>query len=267
MKLSKREAILLTILLIIGLFFIEYRLILTPGIRNIQELSKKLDDLDFQYMTINNNLALAKVNEKKRDDNLAAISKLAGPFLDGVTPDSLLVFTHEMLLKHGFTPFNYTPSKVTTKFLQPEPAAVVKINYRLKEISEEYAKLNTPSSTSDGKDKSGTEKVSGVNDMMELYTIQINATGNYNQIRAMLDDYKSLGKTVIVSNLALNPSGVGMLSVQLTINYYGIEKLIHSDDAMNQWARKTPSVSTLDPFTIIPPNPIISPKPTPTPAK
>jgi hypothetical protein len=250
MKLSKRETTMLLILLIIALAFVEFRLILTPGMKNLTKLSAEKDELELQYQNINFNLTLAKTNEQKRDEYLASINTLAEPYLDGVTPDSLLVFTHEMLIKHGFSPFNYKPSARSTVFLQPEQAAVVQLNYRMKEIAEEYNNLGkAPDPTDQPTETNGN--VEGINDMMELFSMQITANGTYEQIKALLDDFDSLGKTVMLTDISLNPvdTATGLLNANFTVNYFGITKLVSSDDPLNEWTRETQPTATNDPFS------------------
>lgn len=256
MKLSKREIFMLTFLIIIALVFIEFQLIITPGLASLGEITTKQADMQFQIDTINNNLLVAKAMEKTRDENLTEIDALSAPYFNGISPDSLLVFTHEMMIKHGFSPFSYSPSPISAVFLQPEQVAVTEINYRIKEIAREYQQLQTDPST--GSTEPGTTEPSstdsaeptGINDAMELYSLQINATGTYAQIRALLDDFDSLGKTVIISNISMSAQGAtGLLDLQFYVDYYGIEKLVPTDDPINNWTRETQPAIENDPFT------------------
>jgi hypothetical protein len=252
MKLSKREIVLLSILIIIALVFIEFSLVINPNRIRLADMASQNDSLENEINTINLNLTIAKSMEKRRDENLTMINELAKPFLNRVTPDSLLVFTHEMLVKHGFSPFNYTPLPLEAVVLQPEQAAVSQLTYRIKEVADEYRNLGKPATNGTTNETSGTNPTTPLldNDAVEIFTLNINANGTYDQIKAMLDDFASLARTIIISNIAIipDPVNIGMLKIDFQINYYGIEKLEASDDPINAWTRETIPVSTADPF-------------------
>lgn len=248
MKLTKREIILLSFLIIIALVFIEFTLILKPGLDRLSELNAEQADMQFRVDTINLDLTVAKNNEKKRDENLQKINELGAPFLNGVTTDALLVFTHEMLIKHGFSPFSYSPSSLSSELLQPESAEITALSYRLKEIAVEYNSLGT-AEPEPGEPTTPTPSEVQVNDVVERYTVQVTASGSYDMIKALLDDYQSLNRTIIITNMSMTPNPtVGMLDVMFYVNYYGVEKLDQSPDPINTWTRETQPVTTVDPY-------------------
>jgi Tfp pilus assembly protein PilO len=263
MKLSKREAVLLTFLLVIGLVFVEFRFLLTPAINNMVTLSEEYSDLQFEYQTINNNLTLAKAMEKTRDENLIKIKELSQPFLDGVAPDALLVFTHEMMLKHGFTLDSYSPSPLSSQLLQPEQAEISALTYRIKEIAVEYRNLSQPVSEEPA-EQGGQDQPESTNDVVELYQLNIFALGSYDQIKTMLDDFDSLAKWIIITNINMTPDQADptLLYIEFWINYYGIEKLEPETESINDWLREPFPASTDNPF-----GPALSPAPEPTPAE
>ncbi len=264
MKLSRREAIMLAVLLIIGMFFVEYRFVLTPGIARFVNLSEELSSLEFEYQTINYNLTLAKSFEENRDENLAAIEVLSEPFLDGVSKDALLVYTHNMMTKHGFTLDSYSPSPNDTELLQPEQVEIQELTYRIKEIAMAYRGLGSEDAESPADDVQQDEELN--RDVVELYSLQVNAAGSYDQIKTMIDDFKSLGKWIIVTSINMSPAQQegNQLAVSFIVNYYGIEKLTQSEsDALNDWIREVFPTSEVDPFYATAPTPTPTPEPEP----
>jgi hypothetical protein len=155
--------------------------------------------------------------------------------------------------------------------LMPEQAEVSLMTYRIKEIAIEYNNLGhvtpTPSDTN------GTEPTNQAGDVVERYTLHVTANGTYTQIKALLDDFKSLGKNVIISNINMTPfadtagptpsttpgatpsptpepTQEAILIVEFWIDYYGIEKLDTTiQDPLNQWNRETQPTSTIDPYS------------------
>ena len=242
MKLSKREIIMLTVLIVIAVFFIEARLIITPAMTRVNEMRSQVDSLQAEYQMINYNLAVAENSKKTRDENLVSIEALSMGFLNGVTPDALLHYTHTMLEKHGFMPYNYGPTPIGALLLQTDQVEVSELNYRLKTIAQEYRRLNPSSPTDDpdpGEGGSGTEPGSA-NDIVEIFTVKVSATGSYAQVKALLDDYDSLGKQIIFTNFNMSSAQgeAGLLSVSFSINYYGIDKLTPGEDSLNEWVRE-----------------------------
>jgi hypothetical protein len=282
MKLSKREALLLVLLLVIALVFIEFRFIITPGMNKIYRLSDKKDEQIGQLEEIDMNLKLATMLQEKMKGNMKSIQELAAPFLDGVSPDVLLVFTHDMLMKHGFTPYIYTPVIYDSEALNPAQAEVSLMTYRIKEIAREYKNIGkqtgseqptpTPTPSVGNNDSSTGDK--GPTDAVERYSLRVSATGTYEQIKALLDDYESLGRGIVISVLkmtqqsdvtvvgptpTLTPGAVPtpapgilpdtILEIEFQVDYYGIEKLTDSQDPLSQWSRETQPAGTDDPYS------------------
>lgn len=256
MKLSKREIILLTFLIIVALIFLEYTIIIAPGITRGMDLSNQNLEMENKINAINLDLTLAKSMEEKRDEDLAVIDDLATPFLNGISTDSLLVFTHEMLIKHGFTLFAYSPSELVAEGLQPEQIEISQLTYRIKEIANSYRQIEAgstiPDTTPDGTDVTNPTDVAQPDDSVERYTLQISAAGSYDQIKALFDDFTSLRRTAYINNISMTPDPVtvGLLSVDFQINYYGIEKLTADVDPMNKWTRESIPANINDPFDV-----------------
>lgn len=239
MKLTKREIIMLAALIIIALIFIEFRLILTPGMARLNELTERQTSLELEYQNINFNIALAKNMEKTRDENLIKIGELSVPFLNGVASDALLVFTHEMMLKHGFVPDSFAPSPLTSEILQPAQAEISRLTYRLKEIAIEYRELAGEEPGEPG-GNGETPPAESTDDVVEVYTLQVRARAGYDQIKDLIDDFDSLGRHIIITNINMSPAQdqPELLDVEFWISYYGIEKLIDAEDPLNTWMRE-----------------------------
>ncbi len=67
MRLSKREIIMLVLLMIVALVFVEYRFVITPGIEKYEPAPNAMR-FEAEVRTIEMNMAIAKQNETKRDE-------------------------------------------------------------------------------------------------------------------------------------------------------------------------------------------------------
>ena len=253
MKLSKREIILLAVLFIIAIVFLEARFLINPGIQKIANLQMEMVDLEAEYQAASFQIASIDNLTEKRNQSLDEIETYSEPFLGSVQTDALLFYTHKMMLSHGFVVYSYTPSALDTVLIQPDQAAITQLNYQLKEIARQYQSLDPDVMTDQENNTVSNEQVTG-EEYVEHYSVRVRAKGSYAQVKALLDEYKQLGKTIIFSNLSLSPTqgAVGILDVELTVEYFGIFKLVKDSDPLNTWDRDPIAFTDLDPFIALP---------------
>lgn len=254
MKLSRRELILLAILLLIGIAFVEYRFIVAPGIEEYRDKSGEIADLQNQIDTINLNLAIAETLDKRLEENIEQIEEKSAPYIDGINPDILLHFMHNRVSENGLKPLSYNPSRLDVSQLNPAEANIYKINYQLKELVKKYELTkDVEVSETDDEERSAEESISGVSPLVEYYNLQINAQGSYDQLKKFIDDLTGFKRTIIIPKISLIPSQseVDMLSISMQVNFYAITKLKEQEDQFNTWPRDPFTPVTDNPFNLI----------------
>lgn len=276
MKLTKRELVMLIMLIIIAVLFIEYRFVLVPGLAHYDSLIAKENVLRGQVDTIKLNLAIAKQNEKKRDDSIAEIEQLAKRYFDQLQMDALLVRTHDILLQTELTPEQYQIYEIQTVALTPQTYGSFDLSYEMKNLAELFWALSNPTQPAPG----GTTNPS-LNDQIEQYQIVFSATATYNQLKAFLDEINNLERSVIVTAIAISPGETlpeptetgettvptepedptdrQMLNINITLQYFGLVKLIPAEEDFNRWYR--------EPFAAEQNSPFYRPEPTPVPTE
>ena len=249
MKLSKREIILVLILLLIGIAFVEVRFLITPGIEKLANKQMDLLEIQSEYQAAQYQIDSIDRLTEKRDDALELIAEQSKPFLGSVKADALLLFTHEMLLSHGFVVYSYTPSMLETILLQPEQVAISELTYKLKEIAMQYRNINPDASDDASNVSSMTIQPTG-DEYVELYSVQVRAKATYAQVKTLLDDFKNLEKTIVFNRLSMTPTQgtTGILDVEFTVEYFGIAKLVDEEDSLNDWIRDPIMSIDTDPF-------------------
>ena len=306
MKLSKREIIMLTLLILIAMVFVEYRFVIVPGIARYDELVMKRDQVSMQVDAIKLNIATTKNLAAKRDANLAEIREVSKPFIDKVQPDTLLAFTHDLFLRHGFDIVSYDPGAVLAAQMTPEFTAAIELTYDLKVLAQQYQNLDQPEPTLAPGENGNEEQPGGEGeppaddengkDIVERYSVIIEADGSYAQVYDLLADIQSMNRSVFISNINMTPiapetvaePSVGpepgqvtptpsptplpdveapearSADVQLVIwlEFVGISKLEESSDDLSRWNRPGFTSQTDDPFYLPTPTPTISPIPT-----
>jgi Tfp pilus assembly protein PilO len=279
MTLSKREMVMLAIMIIIGVFFVEYRFVIVPGIDRYDALMEEKQSVQSQVDTIQLNLAIAKQNERKRDENLKEIETLSKRYFDELQMDALLVRTHDLVLEKGFDPSQYQLQPVQVSPLSPQTLGSFDMQYELKNLADTYRSL----SDNEPDEPDTEEEVSAVTgDQVEQYQISLTATATYEQIQAFLEAITKLQKSVIVSSLSITPEPIEAeptptpepdeteepteptepdetepepeqkLSIQMTVYYYGLVKLVPTPDDYNSWYREPFVPVEYNPFEPLP---------------
>jgi len=283
MRLSKRELIMLIMLIIVAVIFIEYRFVIIPGIEEYDRLMSEKQAAEAEIQTIELNMAIAKQNESKRDENISQIKQLAEKFFDELKMDALLVRTHDLILEQGLSPQQYLIQQIQSSPLVPDEYAEVELTYELKNLAKAYWLITgqeMPKSESPNTD----DNIG--NDQIEQYQISMNAIGTYTQLNNFLDAVHKLQRSIVVASLSLQPDTAvipeilpevpepgatptptptppvvlpspeetdeQLLSIQITLYYYGLVKLIPTDDAFNEWYREPFTPVAYSPFKNLP---------------
>lgn len=284
MRLSKREMIMLIFLIIVAVLFIEYRFVIVPGMARYDELTAKKMQTQDRVNTIQLNLAIAKQNEKKRDDNLDAIKDLAKRYFSELQMDAILVRTHDLVMNEGFSPSQYSISTISAVTLEPYMYGSFDISYELKTLAKTYQTLREQNVTEEQDSNTPDAPING--DQVEQYQIAISAIGTYDQVKSFLDAINGLQRSVVISSLSLTPDLSAepvvtptepaepgapeptsipepatpedqLLTINMTLYYYGLAKLLPDRDEYNEWYR--------EPFIPVTYTPFKQP-PTPTPS-
>ena len=253
MKLSKREIVMLAVLIIIAIVFIEFRLIITPGIANISKLSVELTSLEADVDEINLNLASIDSLTKTRDKNLAEIDTLSIPFLNGIKPDVLLLFMHDLMQTNLFTPDGYSISTVETAILSADAIEISKLAYQLSDLADQYHQLQSPE-TSEPSTEPQAQVAEG-DGTVELFSIHVTAVGSYAQVISLIDQIKSMNRTMTFSSFNLYYLDVDQLQIDLTLQFVGITKITSATDDLTIWTRPEFDGGIEDPYgNIVTPN-------------
>jgi len=277
LKLTKREAALLIILLVFALLFIEYKLIVIPGLTRYEELVKK--DQEVQAKVDETNILINSIPKVKanKESVLADISAKSQPFYGQLNSDALLRNTYDLLIKSGLIPEAFDSSSVETKLVSVPQSKILELSYKLKKLVNDYSNAaksidsdsQKPAPTPTPIPNSGNPPNKAESNV-ESYSITIKASGTYDQLKGFISSIEKLNKTVFVSTLVLGSTGKqDVISTSLKVTFYGVEKIEQMTDQTNIWHTPDYTAGTGNPFSQIisvSPTPIptgiISPKPT-----
>jgi vacuolar-type H+-ATPase subunit I/STV1 len=143
MKLSKREAVLLILLLIVALGFMEYMLVYVPGLARFDALTEKNQKVLAQVNEINRLIDSTPSIKTSKEKTLSEIATVAKPFYDQLSTDALLLNTHELLTKSGLKLISYATTDLNVSLIQTEKSQLADLSYQLKKLANDYANAAT----------------------------------------------------------------------------------------------------------------------------
>lgn len=270
MKLSRREAVLISILLIVTVLFLEYRLVYVPQKAKYDLLAAQ--DVKVQSEVDRINRLISSIPKLTSDKNrvFSEISNAAQPFFDELNPDALLWTNYNELVKNGLNIESITNSELDVNKIKIPNVDIKTLSYGLKTLTEEYANV-AASVDAPAKQPSPTPKPTNNNQKederkegIEVYKAQIVATGTYDQIRQFISTIESMKKTISVTTLDMTSSGSqDLIDAIIMISYYGTKKIVPTSDNINEWSQPPYEGGTGNPFvaedTMVTPTPTVTP--------
>ena len=158
-----------------------------------------------------------------------------------------------------------------------KPIQPVELSYELKNLAETYRLLTDLEEDEIVTEETNSEDVEA-DSPVEQYQISFNALGTYEQLNDYLDAIADLQRSLIVASLNVVPDqkqntpaeeliteealtdedNEQFLSIQITLYYYGLTKLIPTEDTFNQWYREPFEPVSYSPFKPLP-VPVVTP--------
>ncbi len=259
MRLSKREAALLLILLVAALIFLEYNFVYKPAQAKHDLLSEQYKITEGQVNQINRLIGSEPESRARKEKTLADIDTIATPFYDRLNPDALLYNTYSLFSRSGLTMDSIDTSERNVALVQLQGNEIVELAYQLRALADEYANAAvttepaTEAAPADAEQPASGETEDNTS-AVENYTIGINLSGSYDQIKQFISSLEALGKTITIPQLAIDSTDDPATVIsQITINYYGIQKLAAKADASNTWDQPAYPTGSGNPYA----NPII----------
>lgn len=243
MKLSKREMIMLILLIIIAVVFLESRFVINPGLEKWNQLSEEKIDTSMQVDQVRIKIDTLEVLEKNLQDMIVKINQDAKPYFDGINPDIMLNYTRDMIMRNGLIIAILTPVDINIIPVEVPDAQLHDDLYRLKELAAQYNGTETDETIESDPASAPTPTPpmtpEDAADKIEQYKVVLSLTGYYEQLRTLLVDVAAQNRSIRVNDLSIQESlAPGMLDFNLTLEFYGLTKLEKDPtDTLNSWPR------------------------------
>ena len=270
MKLSKRETVLLGLLLIFALFFIEFKLLYTPWKSNYDVLFAENEKVQNQVDEINRLITSIPALSTKKASTLQELDQAALLFYDTLNTDALLWTTQDLINQSGLSVVSFAISDLQTAKVLPPKSTMVELAYQLKQLAIDYSNVvdqyDKPSPTPTPAPASTQNKNNDQGNAIELFPITVTVSGSYDQLRQFITSMELINKSINISTMSIKSTyDDGMIESILKIDFYGVQKINRSSDESNTWKQEPVPSGSDSPFVPIVVTPTITPQPTPVP--
>jgi Tfp pilus assembly protein PilO len=261
MKLSRREILLLSALLLIGVLFGGYRFVYQPIQTRLMTLQTEKAAVTARQESALLEITTAQTYTERRDKAEESIKSTSADFLPGLPVDSVLLYLHDLVKTCAMQPSVYLVSPEEAIRVIDPPSKTTVLAYPIGALAQQYRDFQaatgavdvTPAPTSAPSPTAGAVSTAAPADrMVGVLTINLTLSGTYNQGKDFLNGISQLGRTVVVTKIIITPTGsdTGLLQIynyDIDIEFYGIDKIFPvSDDPFN-WVRPD-TTGKLDPF-------------------
>lgn len=252
MKITKREAVLLTILILLVVIFIEYQVLYTPFKARYDALVEKDAAVQTEVDTVNaliNNLPALKT---KKEEALAKVAVKAEPFFNTLKTDALLWNTKELLVGTGLSHQAYQMSENKLVQLTTADQKTNELAYKLSKLATDYKNIATGTEQPAEEPKPNQTKPNDNKqenlDEIEACSITVEMSGSYDQLRQFIISLEALNKTISISSLEIISDTPGTIEATMQVNYYGVTKIENHPDQFNQWSPPQYQSGSGDPY-------------------
>jgi len=264
MKLTRREVVMVDLLLVLAILGGSYYFIYKPLSERHQALTSELSSLEGQQMLVNVELMGKENLETRRDDALASAQADSVRFLPSIEPDTLLLATHQLVQESGLVATYFGIAPVSPVYVSPPlPGIGLPPGTFIAELARQYREMKNPEPTPTP-DPAATPTPTPaapteIDDSVMTLTLDLTLSGTYEQLVDFLGRLEALDRTLVVGALDLLPFEVEVpvdeetgepievpvdetapvqLSVNLTMTSYAIEKLDEgAGDPLVDWTR------------------------------
>ncbi|MCY6370910.1 hypothetical protein [Clostridium ganghwense] len=255
MKATKREKILLIILLIVALLGAYYKFIFSVRMDKVKELQDKRDKYNVEIQKLNNNV----VHEKKLNKEIKIInSKIYENVIElfpSIKEEKIIVILNDMIEKSGVQCDSFSISKPEVQKLKEEQKKDNTQSFLLEGIVKEYKALDEEKSSNKNKSQQNNNKENNdkekdnkkVEPEAEKMTIGINFKGSYDNVMKFIDEITNFNNRIVIKNISLT-ADESNLAGNLTLEFYAVPKLsIEEDSEYLKWDFKN-EYGKINPF-------------------
>ena len=233
MKVSKREATLLSILGMVLISVIYYQLVYVKQIEKIEKLELERIEVQTKYDTVMT--TIRSIDEKKGEIKVynANIEEKSKEFYPKLIQENIILEIDKLLKSSNIdASLSFSPVSI---------AAVEVVNVQESSIGEstlgpivdEYNQYL--GEKSEDKVSAGSEDVVSSGNTVEQFKVNMSYSGTYKNLKKLIDLVNDGDRKIIISNIAISQKNDKEVSGSLSLEFYGVPKLNKADEEYLVW--------------------------------
>ncbi|WMJ76671.1 MULTISPECIES: hypothetical protein [unclassified Sedimentibacter] len=240
MKLSRREKVLIVILVIALAVYAGYMFIPSSGMFNLDELRAEHSRKTLEYATMSQNITL---KNKYEEDALTLIEQINNlPVISDLQQEKLIVFLNKYLADNNIDASNITftdAAAVPMSIVVSQPAEKAKSSMDLlmydidniyvyadeNEDDEQAVAVNTEEADKEEQPSMSAESIS----------VNIEFLASYNDMIKFIDLVQANPVDISITNISTVASEVGTLQGTMTMNFYEVPKPVGFKENNDEW--------------------------------
>jgi type IV pilus assembly protein PilO len=248
MKLSKREKVLIFVLIITLIVYAAYKFIQTTDIFNLEALRTEYSQRMLEYNSMSQNILL----KSKYEENVQTLSEEINnlPVISDLQQEQLIVFLNSYFAKNNIDASNvsFTDASVVSMSHIPEPREP-KIIGSLETLMNDIDSISANTqpaveSSSENAESSAASSESTDNAQQQLemsiksISVNISFESTYNDMIKFIDAIQNNSVDISITNINIVAPGGNVLQGTMILNFYEVPKPAGFEENNDEWIWK-----------------------------
>ena len=233
MKLTKREKILVAILIVVVFIGLIYKFVVSPQLKEMSNLKKSVYEYKSRVDKVKMEVSQSSPLKKEYKIMNVKTKVISQNLFPSITQEKIIYIINDLLVKANLNGASIAFSDVNIKSVELKKELEKNNDYLLKELKDKYK--NNYIKKAQSKEVIADEKDSS--DKTEKMTITINFQGKYIDLINFIKLIENYDKKIILSDLkiindSLNNENINnnTISGSIVLDFYAIPKLYDNDE-------------------------------------
>lgn len=239
MKISKREMILIGILLLVSTFYLVNKYVITTFSGELKALQIQKDNLTAQLQKINEIKSTTNYEKDTLEKQVDEINEGTKRLFPELKYDKITVILNEMFTESYLICESMTFSDVTSVNLQQSSAKPSEVKENsINKLVEDYHKV-TDENKERTSEKNKTTAVNSTNAEVSKLSVTLNFRGKYNELTTLIKTLESYEKLILINNITITSSDKGQVGGVLNIDLFAIPKPFEDNYFKHNYSKPT----------------------------
>lgn len=241
MKISKREKILLLILLPILITFLYYQFIYTKQSDALKAKRSEKESTELRYEEVMKNIKSLDVKEEEVNTLKNNVTTKAGILYPDIIQEKIILEIDKLLSENNITA-NIGFSQLEVAAVESmKPSEVKSLESSLSEYVDKYNNFNDKENTEASTEVSNentteSNTAESQKDTTEQLKVSLNFSSTYEDLKGFIEAIENYERKVVITNIAISSKDENSITGSLNLEFHSIPKISGDDEEYLKWA-------------------------------